>query len=143
MEAAAAIVGRRVRQFRTTEEKRLIVEETRRAGVSVATVARAHGVNANQVFYWRKLYEAGLLESTAVLGSRDMELPRVRLLPVTVDEGADRQAVVAVAGSTLDRTAGSFSSPGMIELTLLRGQVRIAGQVDAGTLGTVLQCLLA
>ena len=47
MDAADAMVGRRVRQFRTTEEKRLIVEETRRAGVSVATVARAHGVNAN------------------------------------------------------------------------------------------------
>ena len=144
MEAAEPIVRRRrVRQFRTTEEKRLIVEETRRAGVSVATVAQAHGVNANQVFYWRKLYEAGQLESTAVLAPRDMELPRVRLLPVAVDEGADRQAVVAVAGSTLDRTAGSFSSLGMIELTLPRGQVRIAGQVDAGTLRTVLRCLLA
>ena len=144
MEAADAIVGRRTRQFRTTEEKRLIVEETRRAGVSVATVARAHGVNANQVFYWRKLYAAGQLESTAVLAPRDMELPRARLLPVVVDEGADRQAVVAaVTGSSLDRTADSFSSPGMIELTLPRGQVRIAGQVDAGTLGTVLRCLLA
>lgn len=131
MEAADAIVGRRTRQFRTTEEKLLIVEETRRAGVSVATVARAHGVNANQVFYWRKLYAAGQLESTAVLAPRDMELPRARLLPVVVDEGADRQAVVAaVTGSTLDRTADSFSSPGMIELTLPRGQVRIAGQVD-------------
>jgi hypothetical protein len=31
----------------------------------------------------------------------------------------------------------------MIELTFPRGQVRIAGQVDAGTLGTVLRCLLA
>jgi hypothetical protein len=73
-----------------------------------------------------------------------MELPRARLLPVVVDEGADRQAVVAaVTGSSLDRTADSFSSPGMIELTFPRGQVRIAGQVDAGTLGTVLRCLLA
>jgi hypothetical protein len=31
--------------------------------VSVATVAWAHGVNANQVFGWRKLYHAGLLRS--------------------------------------------------------------------------------
>ena len=62
MEAAEPIVGRRrVRQFRTTQEKRFIVEETRKTGVSVATVAQAHGVNANQVFYWRKLYEAGQL----------------------------------------------------------------------------------
>ncbi len=52
---------RRDRQFRTTEEKRLIVGATRRAGVSVAAVAQAYGVNANQVFYWRKLYDAGQL----------------------------------------------------------------------------------
>ncbi len=60
MEDTEPIVRRRrERQFRTTEEKRLIVEATRRAGVSVAAVAQAHGVNANQVFYWRKLYDAG------------------------------------------------------------------------------------
>jgi hypothetical protein len=42
MEASDAIVGRRTRQFRTTEEKRLIVEETRRAGVRTFLVlARA------------------------------------------------------------------------------------------------------
>ncbi len=63
MEAAERIVrSRGDRQFRTTEEKRFIVEATRRAGVSVAAVAQAHGVNANQVFYWRKLYNAGQLE---------------------------------------------------------------------------------
>ena len=28
---------------------------------SVAVIARAHGVNANQVFNWRKLYHAGRL----------------------------------------------------------------------------------
>lgn len=62
MEATEPIVRRRRdRQFRTTDEKRLIVEATRRAGVSVAAVAQAHGVNANQVFYWRKLYDAGQL----------------------------------------------------------------------------------
>jgi transposase-like protein len=48
MEATEPIVyRRRDRQFRTMEEKRLIVEATRRAGVSVAAVAQAHGVNAN------------------------------------------------------------------------------------------------
>ena len=38
------------RQLRTVEEKRRIVEETLAEGASVARVARAHGVNANQVF---------------------------------------------------------------------------------------------
>jgi transposase len=43
------------RQRRSITEKRRIVEETLADGASVARVARANGVNANQVFYWRKL----------------------------------------------------------------------------------------
>jgi hypothetical protein len=39
--------------------------------------------------------------------------------------------------------AGGDALSGSIELTLARGQVRIAGTVDAGTLRTVLRCLLA
>ena len=39
------------RQRRSIAEKRLIVEGTLAEGASVARVARAHGVNANQVFY--------------------------------------------------------------------------------------------
>jgi transposase len=144
MEVAEPIVGRRrVRQFRTTQEKRFIVEETRKTGVSVATVAQAHGVNANQVFYWRKLYEAGQLESTVAQSTGDLGARGVRLLPVSVDEGAERQAPGAAAASTAEYTAGSDALPGTIELTLARGQVRIAGTVDAGTLRTVLRCLLA
>ena len=119
------------------------MEETRKTGVSVATVAQAHGVNANQVFYWRKLYEAGQLESTPGLAPRDLGAACVRLLPVSVDEGADRQDPVMVVGSAAEHTAGSDALPGSIELTLARGQVRIAGTVDAGTLRTVLRCLLA
>ena len=42
-------------------EKRRIVEETLEPGASVAKVARAHGVNANQVFAWRRQYRQGLL----------------------------------------------------------------------------------
>jgi transposase len=144
MEAAEPIVGRRrVRQFRTTQEKRFIVEETRKTGVSVATVAQAHGVNANQVFYWRKLYEAGQLESTVAQSTGDLGARGVRLLPVIVDEGAERQAPVTAVTTNAEYTAGSDALPGSIELTLARGQVRIAGTVDAGTLRTVLRCLLA
>jgi transposase-like protein len=47
------------RQYRPIEEKRRIVEETLVEGASVARVALSHGVNANQVFGWRKLYLAG------------------------------------------------------------------------------------
>ena len=51
------------RQRRSIAEKRRIVEETLAPGASVARVARAHGVNANQVFGWRRLYLAGLGEA--------------------------------------------------------------------------------
>ena len=46
---------------RTIKEKRDIVEETLVSGASVARVARRHDVNANQVFYWRKLFREGRL----------------------------------------------------------------------------------
>ena len=60
--ASAIAAGKATRRFRTREERRRIVEETLSSGVSVATVARAHGLNANLVFHWRKLYHAGLLD---------------------------------------------------------------------------------
>ena len=46
------------RKYRSKEERRRIVEETLEPGASVAVIARSHGVNANQVFGWRRLYLA-------------------------------------------------------------------------------------
>ena len=46
------------KQRRSVEQRRKIVQETLAAG---ASVARVHGVNANQVFHWRKLYREGRL----------------------------------------------------------------------------------
>ncbi len=140
MEAEGPVVRRRrERQFRSPEEKRLIVEATRRAGVSVAAVAQAHGVNANQVFYWRKLYDAGQLACKPSLPP-DIEATRVCLLPVTVD--AEEQHGLVREGEA-ERRPCSCSSEASIELTLTRGKVRLLGAVDAGTLRTVLGCLLA
>jgi transposase len=64
--------GRRPRRFRTVSEKRRIAELTFEPGASVALVARAHGVNANQVFKWRRSLKRGELNdppaaSTALL----------------------------------------------------------------------------
>ena len=50
------------RRHRSKLERRQIVEETFVPGASVAVIARAHGVNANQVFNWRRLYQQGLLD---------------------------------------------------------------------------------
>jgi transposase len=46
------------RRYRRSDENRLIVEETLAPEASVAVIARRHGVNANQVFHWRKLYHS-------------------------------------------------------------------------------------
>jgi transposase len=45
---------RRVRRCRSLSEKHQIVQLTLKPGASVAEVARAHGVNSNQVFKWRR-----------------------------------------------------------------------------------------
>ena len=54
-------VGKAPRRMRAVEEKVAIVAQTLAPGVSVAAVARQHGVNANLLFAWRRLHEQGLL----------------------------------------------------------------------------------
>ena len=56
-------VGKAPRRMRTVEEKFAIVAHSLEPGVSVAAVARQHGVNANLLFAWRRLHEQGLLEA--------------------------------------------------------------------------------
>src|SRR2546429_9404759 len=84
--------GRERRRFRTVEEKRRIVEEALEPGASVARVARAHGVNANQLFAWRRLYLQGQLEPA------NREAPG--LLAVRVMRGGQR------SGAKEKRTGG-------------------------------------
>jgi transposase-like protein len=55
----------RTRRFRSKQERRQIVEETLKPGASVSLVARAHDVNTNQVFKWRRQYHQGQLEVDA------------------------------------------------------------------------------
>ncbi len=70
------------RRYRTADERRRIVEETLVPGILVAAIARAHGINANQVFAWRKLHQAGLLGSETSAAVRDGSTTvRVRASP--------------------------------------------------------------
>jgi transposase len=76
--------GRRVRRWRSVAEKRQIVQLTMEPGASVAEVARVHGLNANQVFKWRREFQRGeLVESCAAL------------LPVTVAAASELKSEVA------------------------------------------------
>ena len=113
------------RRHRSPELKREIVEETLAPGASVARVARAHGVNANQVFAWRRQYRQGLLDS----GKRGTP----GLLAVRVAE-----AGVHASDVPIGRT-----SSGTIQIELPKGQVRLTGSVDTEALRVVLKELLA
>jgi transposase len=93
-DAAELSAGRRVRRWRTVSEKLEIVQLTLKPGASVAEVARAHGVNANQVFKWRRAFERGELSE-----------PSVALIPVTVaspcDESKETEEVATPSGGAI------------------------------------------
>ena len=78
-------------------EKLRVVEETLVPGASVALVARAHGVNANQVFGWRKLHLTGKLIEKR---SKAVTATAPRLLPVNVSD-AGQQLGAAAADATM------------------------------------------
>ena len=115
------------RQRRSIAEKRRMVEETLAPGASVAKVARAHGVNANQVFGWRRLYLAGRLGEPKA---------GIQLLPVRVSES--KSAPVVVEPRVTDF---SPPQPGTIHIELRQAQVRIEGSADPTLVRVLLECL--
>jgi transposase len=123
-QAEAKIVKPRKRW--SIAEKRQFVEETQVVGVSVAAVARAHGVNANQLFAWRRLHEMGQLVERRSRALR----PTTLLLPVTVREEAP-----------VDAPVSSCAGPGAIHIQFPGAQLRVEGAVDAATLHLVLEYL--
>ena len=113
------------RRYLELEQKRRIVEETLVEGASVAQIARAHGVNANLVFNWRKLYRAGQLCGRS--GNK--------LFPVRVT-GED-----SARPSTPQDLTPIASSAGTIYIQLQDAQVRVEGSADPGLVRAVLECL--
>jgi len=81
----------RARRWRSVAEKRRIAELTFEPGASVALVARAHGVNANQVFKWRCELKRGELV--------DPDAATTALLPVTLSSSCEpsKETLQAVA----------------------------------------------
>jgi transposase len=111
------------RQHRSPELKRQIVEEALAPGASVARVAPAHGANANQVFAWRRQYQQGLLKAAKRLTPG--------LLAVRVAEGEAQSR----------ETTSSRVPPGMIQVELPKGKLRLTGAVDPEVLRVVLEAL--
>lgn len=128
-------LGRRTgpRQRHTLEQKRRIVEETHVRGASVATVARHHQVNANQVFAWRQLYRQGLLEEKAAAEAAKM-LPVKVTTPTVLPSEHSRPAPRSTQRGYLH---------GCIEIELPSGAcIRIHGPVDRGALKHVVALLV-
>jgi transposase len=73
--------GIRTRKRRSIQEKLQIVRETLQSDASVAVIGRRHGVNANQLFTWRRQYQRGQLKGRT--GARAKE---AMVLPVQVTE---------------------------------------------------------
>ena len=119
------------RQYRTFQEKRQIVEETLAEGASVARIARVHGINANQVFGWRKLYLAGRLGGAS---------RAIKLLPVQVSESSPSLAATT-SRECSPSVDFSESTPGSIHIELRHAQVRIEGSADPALLRVLLECL--
>lgn len=95
-----AIGGRRGRRRRAASEKLAIVRLTMEPGASVAEIARAHGVNANQVFKWRRLFERGQLGDGA--GRATALLPvaisaEIKAMPEPIEEAAGERTISAGA----------------------------------------------
>ena len=118
--------GRRY-QRHSLEFKRRIVEETLTPGASVARIAREHGINANQVFAWRKLYREGLLGADGTTAAK--------LLPVTLI--VPTRPTMAAPSAAPARPAA-----GRIWLESPKGCLSIDGQPDPTALRLVLEHLL-
>jgi len=125
-ELGVGLVESPPRRRRSAAERRLIVEETLALGTSVARVAQKYGVNANQVFQWRRLYRDGHLGTSPQSA--------MKLLPVSVVE--DDQAAKAAQIEHGAVSAGAIH----IELP---GEVRISfeGSVDPAMVRAVLTSL--
>lgn len=118
------------KRFRTKAERRQIVEETLKPGASVSQVARAHEVNTNQVFYWRRQHRAGWFEEGAKKATA--------LVPVKV---------VRSAGESLQarpRRAKENESNhrGSIDIDLGHARVRIEGAADPECVRAALEGLV-
>jgi transposase len=112
------------KRFRTKAERRQIVEETMKPGASVSQVARAHDVNTNQVFHWRRQYRAGWFE----------ERKSAALLPVRITTAVSRKPGPVAAAKA--------ATTGVIDIDLGHARVRIEGSADPHCVRAALEGLV-
>ena len=127
--------GRQIRKRKqwSVQEKLQIVRETLQSGSSVPVIARHHGVNANQIFTWRRQYQRGKLREGDVETARDCNAPA--LLPVQIHvpmKAAPQEARAAPASPS--------SEPERVEIEFASGtRLRIWGGLGKERLQAILR----
>ncbi|KAF3997031.1 IS66-like element accessory protein TnpA [Glaciimonas immobilis] len=107
--------------------KRMVVAQSFAAETSVSRVSRAHNVNANQVFAWRKLFRAG---------AYDIALDQqVKLVPVRLSD--------PMPVSVQPLSASPAVANGVVILEVGKARLRLEGLVDSAMLALVMERLLA
>ena len=145
---------RRTRRSWSRAEKRRIIAEAFRPGASAADVARGYGLNANQLFNWRRALAvpakskggSAAKASTAALASAAGIMP-VGIIVATGDDGQTLAAERAAAVAPLDQGVTRYSDDecaGLIEIDLVCGtRLRVDAFVDEHALRRVLSVLKA
>ncbi len=108
------------RRTHSLEFKQSAVEASRQAGASIAGVAMAHGINANQLHKWRRQFSVA---RTTVVANPASLIP------------------VAIVPDEPVRSSVDDSLPGRIDIELGRVRLSITGRVDLDVLHTVLATL--
>ena len=106
------------RRTHTPEFKRRAVEASNQPGASIAGVAMACGINANQLHKWRQQFQGF-----------ELVLAESQILPVTLIHD------IAPVGTRQTVSEGS------IDIQLPKARLLVRGQVDLDVLQTVLVAL--
>ena len=129
-------VERKPRRMRTLEEKLAIIEEASRPN---ASVARKHGVNANQLFGWLRLHRRGLLESQR--HGKPVPLLPVKITTPTLTP-TERSAPPPRSKRRRRAGGGDTTAEAMLELMLPDGlRVRLYGEAQRTVLERILSQL--
>lgn len=106
------------RRTHPLEFKRSAVDASNQAGASIAGVAMAHGINANQLHKWRRQRRGSELVAAESM-----------LLPVTMIQDTEPSCTRQAAPE------------GSIDIQLPKARLLVRGQVDLEVLQTVLVAL--
>lgn len=112
--------------------KQQVVEETLAENRSVPEVARAHGINTNLIFRWRRAYREGRFDG------------RASLIPANVvaDEAAESSVAAAGTRPVESRPKGGPAQGGHLSITTAGGHhLAVTGSVDPVVLRVTLETL--